>query len=153
MKVTPEYVIVGAIIAYIAFFTHPPPRFVAVVLASPVGQVIALLGVVAAFMKSQPIGLLLGVAYLVSSYPVLEYLDATEQSPAPKEQPKSGAPKPDMKDVVSKMLAGKGAMTGKPGAGGKLVQEQGKSETKPPTPSAVPKPHTDPKVTEKFSMF
>jgi hypothetical protein len=90
----------------------------------------------------------------VSSYPVLEYLDATDQAPTPpKEQPKSGAPKPDMKDVVSKMLAGKGAMTGKPGAGGKLVQEQGKSETKPPVSSAVPKPHTDSKVTEKFSMF
>ena len=153
MKVTPEYVIMAAIIAYIAFFTHPPPRFIAVKLASPVGQVVALLVVVAVFMKSPPIGLLLGVAYLVSSYPVLEYLDATDQSPTPKEQPKSGAPKPDMKDVVSKMLAGKGAMTGKPGAGGKLVQEQGKSETKAPVPTAVPKPHTDPKVTEKFSMF
>jgi hypothetical protein len=148
MKVTPEALLMAAIIAYVAFFTRPPPKFVALVLAHPVGQVLVLLGVVAAFMKNQPIGLLLGVAYLTSSYPVLEYLDASEQKPASKqkEQPKSGAPKIDLKDIGK--LAG---LIG--GKGGKLKQEQGKSETAPPPSTNKVKPHSDTKVTEKYMNF
>ena len=104
-----------------------------------------LLGVVLAFTKSPPIGLLLGVAYLTSSYPTLEYLDAAEQGP-PKEQPKSGAPKIDMKNLgkLAEIVGGKG---------GKLPQEKGKDTTKPPKPTTTVKPHSDPKVTEKFSLF
>jgi len=145
MKITTEYLAVGALIVYIAFFTHPPPRFVSAVLESPVGQVLVLLGVVAVFTKSQPIGLLCGVAYLVSSYPVLEYLDAEEQGPK-KEQPKSGAPKPNMADIgkLASMLSGKGQ---------KLPQEKGKDVTAPPVATDRVKPHSDPKVTEKFSLF
>jgi len=146
MKITPEYLVIAGIIAYVAFFTRPPPRFVQVVLASPVGQVLVLLGVVFVFMKNQPIGLLLGVAYLTSSYPVLEYLDASEQKPKDKEQPKSGAPKPDLASIgkLASMLGGKS---------GKLPQEKGKDVKSPPPPSTTVKPHSDPKVTEKFSMF
>lgn len=144
MKITPETLVVSGLIVYIAFFTHPPPKFVSIILASPVGQILVLLGVVAVFMKNQPIGLLCGVAYLVSSYPVLEYLDASEQAPEKKEQPKSGAPKPEQLGKLAGMLAGKG---------GKLTQEKGKDETKPPTPTTTVKPHADPKVTEKFSTF
>jgi len=146
MKITTEYLVVAGIIVYIAFFTHPPPMFVSTMLKSPVGQVLALLGVVGAFMKSQPIGLLLGVAYLTSSYPVLEYLDASEQKPAPKEkeQPKSGAPKPDMKDLLKGVLSGKSGM---------LKQEKGKDVTSPPPTTQSVKPHVDSKVTEKFSSF
>jgi len=151
MKITPEYLIVAGLIVYTAFFTHPPPQFVSLVLKSPVGQVLVLLGVVAAFMKSPPIGLLLGVAYLTSSYPTLEYLDAEEQGPK-KEQPKSGAPKIDKKDLgkLAGLLNGKGLMAGK---GEKLPQEKGKDETTPPVPTTTVKPHSDPKVTEKFSLF
>jgi len=146
MKITPDYLVIAGIIVYIAFFTHPPPKFVALVLASPVGQVLVLLGVVMVFMKNQPIGLLFGVAYLVSSYPVLEYLDAAEQGPPKKEQPKSGAPKPDMAQIgkLAAMLSGKG---------GKLPQEKGKDETKPPTPTTTVKAHADPKVVEKYMNF
>ena len=154
MKITTEYLVVAGLIAYIAFFTHPPPRFVALILASPVGQVLVLLGVVAVFMKSQPIGLLCGVAYLVSSYPVLEYLDASEQGPKKEEkpQPTSGAPKPDMAQIgkLASMLSGKGMMAGK---GDKLPQEKGKDVTAPPAATTTVKPHVDPKVTEKFSLF
>jgi hypothetical protein len=145
------YIVVAALIVYIAFFSHPPPEFVSVVLSSPVGQVLVLLGVVAVFMKNQPIGLLCGLAYLVSSYPVLEYLDASEQGPK-KEQPKSGAPKTDPKDLskIAELLGGKGVLAGK---GGKLPQEKGKDVTTPPASTSSVKPHSDPKVTEKFSLF
>jgi hypothetical protein len=140
------YAIVGGLIVYIAFFSHPPPKFVSIVLASPVGQVLVLLAVVGVFMKNQPIGLLCGLAYLVSSYPVLEYLDASEQGP------KSGAPKADPKDLgkLAELLNGKGLMAAK---GGKLPQEKGKDVTTPPSSTTSVKPHSDPKVTEKFSLF
>ena len=140
-----DYLVIGGLILYITFFTHPPPKFVSIVLASPVGQVLVLLGVVAVFTKSPLIGLLCGVAYLVSSYPVLEHLDASEQGPK-KPQPKSGAPKPDMAQIgkLASMLSGKG---------GKLPQEKGKDVKAPPPPTTTVKPHTDPKVTEKFSLF
>jgi hypothetical protein len=155
MKITPQYLVIAGLIVYIAFFTHPPPKFVSLVLASPVGQVLVLLGVVAVFTKSQPIGLLCGVAYLVSSYPVFEHLDASEQGPKKPEekaQPKSGAPKPDMAQIgkLASMLSGKGLMAGK---GQKLPQEKGKDVKAAPTSTTAVKPHTDPKVTEKFSLF
>ena len=145
MKITIQYVIIAGLIVYISLFTNPPPRFVSLVLSSPVGQVLALLAVVAVFMKNQPIGLLCGVAYLVSTNPVLEHLDPKEQAPT-KEQPKSGAPKPDTAQIgkLASLISGKG---------GKLPQKKGKDETKPPTPTTSVKPHSDPKVTEKFSMF
>jgi hypothetical protein len=151
MKITPQYLVIAGLIAYIAFFTHPPPRFVSAILESPVGQVLVLLGVVGVFMKSQPIGLLCGVAYLVSTRPVFEHLDASDQGPK-KPQPKSGAPKPDMAQIgkLASMLSGKGLMAGK---SEKLPQEKGKDVKAPPPPTTSVKPHTDPKVTEKFSMF
>jgi hypothetical protein len=154
MKITPQYLVIAGLIVYIAFFTHPPPKFVSMILASPVGQVLVLLGVVGVFSKSQPIGLLCGVAYLVSSYPVLEHLDASEQGPKKEEkaQPKSGAPKPDMAQIgkLAGMLSGKGLMAGK---GEKLPQEKGKDVKEPPASTTSVKPHMDPKVTEKFSLF
>jgi hypothetical protein len=149
MKITSQYLVIAGLVIYIAFFTHPPPKFVSVVLDSPVGQVLVLLGVVLVFTKSQPVGLLCGLAYLVSSYPVFEHLDASEQGPKKsdeKVQPKSGAPKPDIAQLgkLASMLSGKGQ---------KLPQEKGKDVKSPPVSTTTVKPHTDPKVTEKFSMF
>jgi len=105
---------------------------------------LALLGVVAGFMRSPPIGLLLGVAYLTSSYPVLEYLDPKEQAPKP--QPKSsGVPMPN-KDTMD-MLKG---LIGK--KGGKIPQEQGKSQTAPPPEVNKVKPAQKPFSTKEEYM-
>jgi hypothetical protein len=146
MKITPDLLVVGALIAYIAFFTHPPPRFVSAVLENPVGQVVVLVGVVLVSMKKPLVGLFLGIAYLSSSYPVLEYMD--ESKPEKKEHPKSGAPKPDMANI-SKLAE----MLGPAAKGGKLPVAQGKDEKAPPPPTTTVKPHSDSKVTEKFSTF
>jgi len=140
-----ELLSIAVLIGYVAFFTHPPPEFVTVVLQSPVGQALVLAGVIyVASQKSAVVGLMLGVAYMVSSFPTLEYLDPKQQKP--KEQPTSGAPKPDMKSIgkLASLLAG---------PGGKLPTEKGKSVTAPPPSKTSVKPHSDPKVTEKFSMF
>ena len=149
MKITPEYLVMASIIVYIAFFTHPPPLFIALMLKSPVGQGIALVLVLLTFMRNQPIGMLLGVAYLVSSYPVLEYLDATEQGPAKKQPTSAGVPTPQVKDMkelteLMKMIPGKGE---------KIPQGKGKDETKPPPETNQVKPSDTGKVTEKFSSF
>jgi hypothetical protein len=51
---------------------------------------------------------------------------------------------------LASMLSGKGLMAGK---GEKLPQEKGKDVKEPPAPTTSVKPHADPKVTEKFSLF
>jgi hypothetical protein len=146
MKVEPEHLMVLAIIAYIAFFTHPPPSFVTMILDNPIGQMLALVGVVYAFMKKPLVGLLLGIAYVLSSTS-LEYMD--ESKPAEKEkekeQPKSGAPKVDMAQIgkLAQML----------GKNSKLPMEKGKDVTQKPPETQPVKPHVDPKVTEKFTPF
>jgi len=144
MKVESEHLMVLSIIAYIAFFTHPPPSFVTMVLNNPIGQMLALVGVVYAFMKKPLVGLLLGIAYVLSSTS-FEYMDESKPAEKEKEQPKSGAPKVDMAQIgkLAQML----------GKGSKLPMEKGKDVTQKPPETQPVKPHVDPKVTEKFTPF
>lgn len=143
MKVEPEHFLVLALIVYISFFSHPPPQFISQVLDNPVGQLLVLVGILYTFMKKPLVGLFLGIAYLVSSYPTLEYLDPKEQKE--EKQPKSGAPKPDMAQIgkLAQML----------GKGSKLPTQKGKDVTSKPAETQPVKPHVDPKVTEKFTSF
>ena len=148
MKVESEHFLLLAIILYIAFFSHPPPRFISQILDNPVGQLVVLVGVLYAFMKKPLVGLFLGIAYLVSSYPTLEYLDPKEQKEEKekeKPQPTSGAPKVDMAQIgkLAQML----------GKGSKLPTEKGKDVTQKPPETQPVKPHVDPKITEKFTSF
>jgi len=143
MKVEYEYLIVGIIIAYIAFFSHPPPQFISQILDNPIGQLLILGGTVYVFGKNQLIGMFLGIAYLVSSYPTLEYMDESKPKEKEKEQPSSGAPKVDMAQVgkLAQML----------GKGSKLPVEKGKDVTQKPPETNTVKP--DPKTVEKFTPF
>ena len=145
MKVESEHLMLLAIISYIAFFSHPPPSFVTMVLDNPIGQLLALVGVVYAYMKKPLVGLFLGIAYLVSSYPTLEYMDESKPKTEEKPQPKSGAPKVDMAQIgkLAQML----------GKGSKLPMEKGKDVTQKPPETNQVKAHADPKVTEKFTPF
>lgn len=146
MKVESEHLMLLAIISYIAFFSHPPPSFVTMVLDNPIGQLLALVGVVYVYMKKPLVGLFLGIAYLVSSYPTLEYMDESKpEKEKEKPQPKSGAPKVDMAQIgkLAQML----------GKGSKLPMEKGKDVTQKPPETNQVKAHADPKVTEKFTPF
>lgn len=142
MKVESEHFLLLALILYIAFFSHPPPRFISQLLDNPVGQLVVLVGILYAFIKKPLVGLFLGIAYLVSSYPTLEFLDPKEQK---EKQPSSGAPKVDMAQVgkLAQML----------GKGSKLPTQKGKDVTEKPAETQPVKPHVDPKVTEKFTSF
>ena len=146
-----ELAVIIALVLYIAFFTHPPPRFISAVLESPVGQVIVLLGILfVASQKSAAVGLFLAIAYLTSSYTVLEYLDEKEQKPT--EQPKSGAPAPD-KASMNKLM---GMLNGmKPSKGEKLPSATEKSSTTPPPTTGLPPKGAAPKAKtqEHFSPF
>jgi hypothetical protein len=144
MKVESEHLMLLAIICYIAFFSHPPPSFVTMVLDNPIGQLLVLVGVVYVYMKKPVVGLFLGIAYLVSSYPTLEYMDESKpEKEKETPQPKSGAPKVDMAQIgkLAQML----------GKGSKLPMEKGKDVTQKPPETNQVKP--DPKVTEKFTPF
>jgi len=137
-----EYLIIGIIILYVAFFTHPPPQFIKSVFSTPFGHIgMLLLLVYVSTRFNLVVCLLLGLAYLLSSNPTLEYFEdpkKKEEKKEEKEQPSSGAPEPDIK-----------------GALGKLMAMQGKDVTKPPPPVNVPKPSTPSNVnkTEHFSAF
>jgi len=140
MKLTQvEMVFLGGSIAYVAFFTHPPPRFVQYVLSTPWGHAASLLGIlVVALNVSHLAALFVGIAYILSSNPTIEYFDEKKENEKEKEQPKSGAPEPDLK-----------------GLAGKIMAMQGKDVTKPPMPSSVPKPASPESKdkTEHYSNF
>jgi hypothetical protein len=140
MKLDYNYLVIGVIIVYIAFFSHPPPRFVSQLLDNPVGQIIALVGVLYAFSKKPLLGLFLGIAYLTSSYPTLEYMD--ESKPEEKKQPKSGAPKVDPGSMGKIQQLLKGA---------KLPMQSGKDVKSPPPATHPVKSSEDGK--EHFAPF
>ena len=141
-KINQEYLVVAALIAYTAFFTHPPPVFVSQVVSNPVGQVLVLVGIVLVATKTPLVALFLGIAFLVSSNPALEHMENKKETP----QPKSGAPKPDIAQIgkLAGMLAGKSGM---------MKPQQGKDVKEPPPATSTVKPHVEAKVTEKFSAF
>jgi hypothetical protein len=150
MKLTQtELVLVVLLIAYVSFFTHPPPLFVKQFFATPVGHalfLLALLGVAA--YKSLIVGVFMGVAYIMTATSVTEYLDPTEQAPkAPvKPQPKaSGIPAPVVADLLKDIM--------KKGDKPAHHAKAGKSVTAPPPASTQPKPASATNGIEKFSSF
>jgi hypothetical protein len=135
---SPEVISVVITIAYIAFFTRPPPYPLTFLLSSPVGHGLALLGImyVTAY-QSLIVGIFLGLAYIMTVKHVTEYLDENEQTPMPPPpQPKSeGVPTPVMKSVV-----------------GRLPSKAGKSVTEKPKDTSAPKAAAHKQV-EHFASF
>lgn len=130
-------IFLGGSIVYVAFFTHPPPGFVQYVLSTPWGHAASLLAILAiALQVSHLAALFVGIAYILSSNPTLEYFEDKKKETKEEPQPKSGAPEPDLK-----------------GLAGKIMAMQGKDIVKPPMPSSVPKPASPEKKEEHFSTF
>lgn len=139
-----ELGIVALLIGYIAFFTHPPPEHIQNFLQSPVGKIVALLGVLYVLVYcSLIVGLFLGIAF-VSSVKVTEYLDPAQQKPTPiSAKSAAGVPAPQVKDALAGLMKGKGM---------KLPQVAGKSVKTKPKDLTQPKPAAPPAV-EKFCSF
>ena len=132
-----ELVVVGLLILYIAFFSHPPPAHIKDFLSSPVGHAVFLLSIVyVTVYKSQLIGVFLGIAYVMTAASTTEYLKEDEQKPEEKkkEQPKSeGVPDPSasLKQILGKLEKGDTVAHG---------AVAGKSDTAPPPSTTTPKP-------------
>ena len=77
MKLSPvELVVVGLLILYIAFFSHPPPSHIKDLLSSPVGHTVFLLGILyVTVYKSLVIGVFLGIAYVMTAGSTTEYFE------------------------------------------------------------------------------
>lgn len=86
MRVTQlELGLVVLVIGYIAFYGRRPPQHIQDFVSSPVGSILALLGVLGVTVyKSLVLGVFLGIAYIVTVQNVTEYLDEKEQKPEEK---------------------------------------------------------------------
>lgn len=154
MKLTRnELIVVGVIILYVAFFTHPAPSHITNFLETPIGHIVALLGVAYVLVyQSFIVGLFLGIAYIMTARNATEYFTEKQENPPEKkpEEPEvtaSGIPPPAvtgaMKDLLSK-------------GDTRLSQTQGKSSTEKPAETQTPKASTDSQLkgtTETFSNF
>jgi hypothetical protein len=149
-----ELVLVAVIIGYIAFFTHPPPSHITNLLETPIGHVVVLLGILyVTVYQSLIVGVFLGIAYLMTSPRVTEYMDEKQQTPKGPEtpsQPKSaGVPPPAVTGVLGSSMKKKGDT--------RLPQAQGKSVTAKPTEVVPPKPAAPPPTAksgvENFASF
>ena len=141
-----ELILVGLIIAYVAFFSTPPPSHIKDFFSSPVGKILALLGVLyVSVYQSLIIGVFLAIAFAMTVTSVTEYLDEKEQSPKEeKKQPtSSGVPSPALTGALASLLK-KGDT--------RLPQKAGKSDiTKPTSTSSVK--GTPPSKIEHFASF
>jgi hypothetical protein len=146
-----ELILIAVIIGYIAFFTHPPPSHITNLLESPIGHVVALLGILyVTVYQSLIVGVFLGIAYIMTTPKVTEYMDEKQQTPTPPAQPKStGVPPPAVTGVVGSSMKKKGDT--------RLPQAQGKSNTMKPTEVMPPKPASPPPTAksgvENFASF
>jgi hypothetical protein len=144
-----ELVVVGLLIVYVAFFTHPPPSHIKDFLGSPVGHALLLAVVVyVTVCHSLVIGVFMGIAYIMTAKSVTEYLDPAEQKPAAKKpaQPKSSAvPEPVVADLIKDIMQ-KGD---KPAHHAKA----GKSVTAPPPATQDPKPASSTDTVEKYANY
>lgn len=142
-----ELILVGLVIVYIAFFSHPPPSHITNFLSSPVGKTVAMLGVLyVTVYNSLIVGVFLAIAFVLTVTSVTEYLDEKEQTPISedKKQPtSSGVPPPALTGALAALLK-KGDV--------RLPQKQGKSETTKPTTTSLVKP-TPPDNIEHFASF
>jgi uncharacterized membrane protein YuzA (DUF378 family) len=132
-----DYVVLGLTILYVAFFTHPPPPFIQSILSTPWGHIACLVGIVFVSMKVSTLaGMFVGIAYLLSCNPTLEYFEEKKDKKEEKEQPKSGAP-----DVKMELK----------GMAGKILSQMGKDVKSPPPSTSKPKPAEPTK--EEFTPY
>ena len=135
-----EVVVVVLLIAYIAFFSHPPPSHIRDFLSSPIGHAVFLLGIVYLVVyKSLIIGIFAGIAYVMTAANTTEYLDEKEQKPKVEKPVVSTS---SLKGILSKLEKGDTLAHG---------AVAGKTVTAPPPPTSTPKPATASGTTTKTS--
>jgi hypothetical protein len=155
MRVTQvELVIVALLIGYVAFYTHPAPRHLQDFLSTPVGNVIALGGILyVTVYQSLVVGVFVAIAYIMTVNAVTEYLDPKEQTPTPPQPKSAGVAPPEVNGALKALLKG----TNKPAFKGdnRLPQVTQKKGTAPlhSTPPVAPPKASPPKTVETFASF
>lgn len=150
-----EGIVLAATIGYIAFFTHPPPSHIQDFLNTPIGHLIALLGVAYVIVyQSFIVGFFLALAYVFTVNSVTEYMDPKQQKPsappASPPQPKSnGVPPPAVTGMLESKLSKRPAPTG-PKSG---VAQQPPKNTSVKAPAAQAQPKTEKFGVENFASF
>lgn len=150
MKLTRnELIVVGVIIVYVAFFTHPAPSHITNFLETPIGHIVFLLGIVYVIVyQSFIVGLFLGIAYVMTTRSVTEYLDEKDQKPKEEKTPPqptaSGIPPPAVSGLMKSLLE-KGDT--------RLPQTAGKSDTTKPSAVQTPKPTHPSELKGKVESF
>jgi len=156
---TNEWVVLAAIIGYISFYTHPPPSHIQDFLNTPIGHIIALLGIAYILIYQSFIsGLFLTVAYVMTVNSVTEYMDEKEQKPdgpeTPSQPKSSGVPPPAITGMLQSKLSSRPSPTGP--KSGVAPQEKKPAVSKTPEP-APPKTDTTTKSkkngVENFASF
>ena len=144
-----ELVVVGLLIAYVAFFSHPPPAHIRDLLSSPVGHAILLLGIVYLVVyKSLIIGIFAGIAYVMTAANTTEYLEEDEQKattttpPAAPAVPAAPASSKALTDILKDLQKGD-TLAHK--------AEAGKSVTAPPPSTKLPVGSSSSSTTTKTS--
>lgn len=155
-----ELGVIALLIGYMAFFTSPPPSHISDFLSTPVGKIMALVGILyVTVYQSLLIGVFLAIAYIMTAGQITEYLDPKEQTPKKEEpaQPTAkGVPPPEVKSALSELLK---AQTGPAFKGDRLnsvAQKKGTAPPPPPKTVAPPKPSTSltqKTATEHFASF
>ena len=144
------------IIGYIAFYTHPVPSHINDFFSSPVGSVLALLGVLyVTVYQSFIVGIFLAIAYLVSAGQITEYLDPAEQKPEVKQPTSNGVAAASAAGIVKELTKN---LKGMPEFKGdtKLPIKSNKRGVSVEKPAEItpPKPtHSNTKALEHFSSF
>ena len=152
---TTEFAIVALLIGYIGFYIQPQRLHNRSFLSSPVGIIIALVGILAVTVyKSFIVGIFLAIAFVMTVSSVTEYLDPEEQKPKTPEQPKSaGVSPPELHGALKSLLSA----TGKPSAskGDRMPQMAQKKGTAPikSVPPVMPPKGSAPKAIETFASF
>ena len=153
---TVELGVVALIIGYIAFYTHPAPKYIQDFLSSPVGVVITLGGILAVTVyRSLLIGVFLVIAFIMTKGGVTEYLDAKEQTPTlPPAQPKSaGVSPPEVSGALKALLMGsKKPVANKGDRMPSMAQKKG-TPAAPALPAMAPVKGSAPKAIETFASF
>jgi hypothetical protein len=146
MKLTSaELIISGLLIVYVAFFTHPAPDHLTNLLASPVGHVFALGGIMyITVYQSLIVGIFLGIAYLMTAQQVTEYME----NPKKEEESKpsaSGVPPPAIHGAIASLLQkGDTRLPSHSSKKGKPVEKPVEVKAPKPTPT---------KAHETFASF
>lgn len=142
-----ELLLTGLIILYVAFYTNPTPAFIQNIFESPVGHVIALLGVLYVVVyQSFIVGIFLGIAYIMSVKRVTEYLDPKEQTPSPPKLTSKGVPPPAITGMLDSLLKkGDNRLPS--------VHQKKGTHVEKPVEKTVPKAAAESAKVETFSNF